>query len=135
MAHYAFLDENNIVVEVITGIDESGPSDTTWEEFYGNFRGKKCKRTSYWTREGVYIDSTTNNPSQDQSKSFRKNFAEIGGIYDEEKNAFIPPKRFNSWVLDEEKCSWKPPIPYPSDGLIYVWNEEIINWTLIEFSV
>jgi len=110
MAYYAFLDANNIVTEVIAGIDETelieGLDPETW---YGNFRGQTCKRTSY-------------------NGNIRKNYAGIGFTYDEERDAFIPPKPFDSWILDEETCRWTAPVPYPEDGLIYSWNEEQGDW-------
>ena len=110
MAHYAFLDNNNIVTEVITGIDETelieGLDTETW---YGNFRGQLCKRTSYNNR-------------------IRFNYAGIGYSYDEARNAFIAPKPFNSWVLDETTCQWNSPIAYPQDGKMYAWNEELLQW-------
>lgn len=110
MAHYAFLDENNIVTEVIVGKDEDELLDgLTPEEWYGNFRGQRCIRTSY-------------------NGNIRKNFAGIGYIYDEERDAFIAPKLFESWILNEETCLWNSPIPYPNDGNSYIWNEEILNW-------
>jgi hypothetical protein len=114
MAHYAFLDENNIVTEVITGIDETelieGLDTETW---YGNFRGQVCKRTSY-------------------NSNYRKNYAGIGYTYDAELDAFIAPKPFESWVLDEETCTWEAPVAYPTDGERYVWDEEATDWALIE---
>ena len=111
MAHYAFLDENNIVTEVITGIDETelieGLDTETW---YGNFRGQKCVRTSY-------------------NKKIRKNYAGIGYYYDEVRDAFIPPKvHFVSWVLDEETCQWVAPVQKPSDGNHYEWSEKNKQW-------
>jgi hypothetical protein len=116
MAHYAFLDSNNIVTEVITGIDETqlieGLDPETW---YGNFRGQVCKRTSY-------------------NANIRKNYAGIGYSYDAGRDAFIPPKPFNSWILDEETCLWQPPVPYPTDGFTYFWNEEALNYELQDFS-
>jgi hypothetical protein len=116
MAHYAFLDENNIVTEVITGIDESelieGLDTETW---YGNFRGQVCKRTSY-------------------NGNFRKNYAGIGFTYDPERDAFIQPKTYNSWILDEATCRWKAPTPYPSDGFTYSWNEATVSWELTDFA-
>jgi hypothetical protein len=128
MAHYAFLDQNNVVTEVIGGKDEN---DTThdWEQYYGDIRGQVCKRTSYNTRGGVHY--TNGEPSQDQSKAFRKNYAGIGYYYDSIRDAFIPPKPFASWTLNEETCLWQSPIPYPNDGKMYTWNEEILNWELI----
>jgi len=96
MAHYAFLDQDQIVTEVIVGIDENqlieGKDPETW---YGQFRGQVCKRTSYNTKGGVHIDGGT---------PFRKNYAGIGFIYDESRDAFIPPKPFESWMLNESTC-------------------------------
>jgi len=90
MAHYAFLDSNNIVTEVIPGKDETELIDgLSPEEWYGNFRGQKCIRTSY-------------------HGNIRKNYAGIGFTYDEARDAFIPPKPEGNWVLDEETCLWKP---------------------------
>jgi len=116
MAHYAFLDENNIVTEVITGIDETelieGLDTETW---YGNFRGQVCKRTSY-------------------NSNIRKNYAAIGFTYNADLDAFITPKPFDSWILNEETCRWEPPIPYPTDGLDYIWNETEATWELVDLS-
>ena len=119
MAHYAFLDENNIVTEVIVGIDE-GEENTDWEVHYGNFRGQVCKRTSYNTSGGQHISGGT---------PYRKNYAGIGFSYDETLDAFIPPSPFPSFVLNEETCLWEAPVPYPTDGESYTWNEEDQEWT------
>ena len=109
MAHYAFLDENNIVTEVITGIDETelieGLDTETW---YGNFRGQTCKRTSY-------------------NNNIRYNYAGIGYTYDPIDDAFIAPQPYPSWVLNSKK-QWEPPIAYPTDGKLYGWNEETGDW-------
>jgi hypothetical protein len=121
MAHYAFLDGNNIVTEVIVGKNE-GEQGIDWEQWYGEFRGQVCKRTSYNTSGGVHSSGGT---------SFRKNYAGIGYSYDAERDAFIPPKPFASWLLNEESCLWEAPIPYPSDGEFYNWNEEIQNWEAV----
>jgi hypothetical protein len=114
MAHYAFLDENNVVTEVITGVDENelieGIDPETW---YGQFRNQTCKRTSY-------------------NGNYRKNYAAIGWTYDEQRDAFIQPKPFTSWLLNEETCLWTAPKPYPTDGFIYNWNEEQLNWILVK---
>ena len=126
MAHYAFLD-NNIVTNVIVGKNE-GEEGIDWEQHYANFQNQACKRTSYNTRGGVYYDPETNEPSADQSKAFRKNYASIGYTYDEQRDAFIPPKPFNSWILDEQTCLWEPPVPRPNDDKIYLWNEETTSW-------
>ena len=125
MAHYAFLDENNIVTEVIVGKNEG---NFDWEQQYGFFRGQACKRTSYNTRGGIYYDSETNQPSADQSKAFRKNYAGIGFTYDPQRDAFIPPKIYESWVLNEDSCLWEPPVPRPDDGKKYEWDEATISW-------
>ena len=116
MAHFAFLDENNIVTEVIVGRDEwevvDGISD--WETYYGSKRNQVCKRTSY-------------------NGNIRKNYAGIGFRYDEALDAFIPPKPFASWILNEETAQWEAPIPYPEDGLIYSWNEDELDWKPVIF--
>jgi hypothetical protein len=116
MAHYAFLDNNNIVTEVIVGIDETelieGLDPETW---YSNFRGQVCKRTSY-------------------NGNIRKNYAGIGFTYDFELDAFIAPKPFDSWTLDEATCQWEAPTPYPTDGFTYSWNESELAWELVDFS-
>ena len=116
MAHYAFLDENNIVTEVITGVDETelieGLDTETW---YGNFRNQVCKRTSY-------------------NGNYRKNYAGIGYTYDAELDAFVPPKPYASWLLNEDTCLWEAPVSYPDDGEQYVWNESKVDWELLELS-
>jgi hypothetical protein len=108
MAHYAFLDLNNIVTEVIVGKDETDLTHD-WEQFYGEFRNQVCKRTSY-------------------NGNIRKNYAGIGYFYDAQRDAFIPPKPFNSWVLDETTCLWDAPVAMPNDDKRYTWDESTINW-------
>lgn len=108
MAHYAFLDQNNIVTEVIVGIDETelieGLDAETW---YGNFRGQVCKRTSY-------------------NGNIRKQYAGIGFTYDSVNDVFIAPRPFASWSLDEN-FDWQAPIPMPSSGR-WLWDEELSEW-------
>ena len=116
MAHYAFLDENNIVTEVITGKEEG---NFDWEQQYGSFRGQLCKRTSFNTIGGVHKLGGT---------PFRKNYAGIGYSYDKTKDAFIAPKPYSSWILNESTCLWKAPVDYPTDGKLYTWNEETVTW-------
>jgi hypothetical protein len=124
MAHYAFLDENNIVTEVIVGKNE-GEDGIDWEQHYGEFRGQVCKRTSYNTQGGVHSLGGT---------PYRKNYAGIGYTYDAERDAFISPKPFNSWLLNEESCVWEAPVPYPTeDSVMYKWDEEAQNWVAINF--
>lgn len=118
MAHYAFLDSNNTVTEVIVGKDEN-EDGILWELHYGAFRNQVCKRTSYNTRGGVHISGGT---------PYRKNYAGIGYTYDEQRDAFIPPKPFNSWVLNETTCLWDAPTTMPDDGKQYFWNEETTSW-------
>jgi len=116
MGHFAFLDLNNIVTEVIVGRNEDEVVDgiSDWEAYYGEFRNQVCVRTSY-------------------NGNIRKNYAGIGFTYDAERDAFISPKPYASWLLVEETCQWESPVPYPDDGLIYSWNEEIIDWEATEF--
>jgi len=112
MAHYAFLDDNNIVTEVIVGIDETemieGKDPETW---YGEFRGQVCKRTSY-------------------NGNIRKNYAGIGFTYDADLDAFIPPKPFASWLINEAKAHWEAPVPMPEGN--YRWDEDSVSWLEVE---
>ena len=109
MAHYAFLDENNIVTEVITGKDETELIDgLSPEEWYGNYRGQVCKRTSY-------------------NNNIRKQYAGIGYTYDAVDDVFISPSPYPSWVLDEN-YDWQAPIDYPADGKRYSWDEANQVW-------
>ena len=124
MAHYAFLNENNVVTEVIVGRDEDEVVDgiSDWEAYYGEFRGQTCKRTSYNTQAGQYIGDGT---------PFRKNYAGIGYTYDADRDAFIPPKPFDSWVLNDDTCVWDAPVAYPDDGQAYSWDEDTTSWVLV----
>ena len=123
MAHYAFLDDNNVVVDVIVGRDEDDLPHgiTSWEEYYGAKRGMRCLRTSVNMLAGKHKEGKT---------PFRANFAMIGGTYDAENDAFIPakPDSYPSFVLDGEEFVWGAPIPYPDDGLHYYWDEEQVAW-------
>jgi hypothetical protein len=121
MAHYAFLDKNNIVTEVITGRDEWEVVDgiADWEQAYSEIRGQVCKRTSYNTVGGLHSNSKT---------PFRKNYAGIGFTYDPVRDAFIPPKPYESWLLNEDSCLWEAPVAMPTDGKIYTWDEETLSW-------
>ena len=127
MAHFARI-KNNIVDYVVVGRDE----DENNEDLLAH-DGWIYKRTSYNTRGGVHYQGDNNTPSQDQSKAFRKNYAGIGYYYDSIRDAFIPPKPFPSWTLNEESCLWDSPVPYPNDGKMYIWNEGILNWQEINF--
>ena len=128
MAYYALLNENNVVVNVIFGCDECDEHD--WEKIYEENTGLKCKRTSYNTSGGKHING---------GEPFRMNYASIDWTYDEVRDAFIPPKDYPSWVLNEETCRWEPPIPFPSDMVLdyldvgvtsnnYIWDEPSMSW-------
>lgn len=124
MGHFAKV-SNGIVTRVI--VAEA--------DFFNNFVDDspgQWIQTSYNTRGGVHYAPNTNEPSADQSKALRKNYAGIGYAYDTTKDAFIPPQPFNSWTLNEETCLWDSPVPYPADGKMYKWNEELVNWEVIE---
>lgn len=135
MAHYAFLDSNNIVTEVIVGKNENEDGGD-WEKKYSEIRGQPCKRTSYNTFGGIHYNPETNRPSDDQSKAFRKNYAGIGFTYDKLRDAFIPPKPFASWVFNESTCLWESPVSKPNDEgtgdppKIYEWDEITKTWML-----
>lgn len=130
MAHYALLNNQNIVTKVCTGKNED-ETDANIEIVYQNMFGKLCKRTSYNTKGGIHYDPDTNEPSKDQLKAFRKNYAGIGYTYDEIKDSFIPPKPFDSWILNETSCLWEAPVAYPNDGKMYIWNEPTTEWNLV----
>jgi hypothetical protein len=89
-------------------------------------------QTSYNTRGGIHYQPNSNIPSEDQSKSLRKNYAGVGFQYDQQRDAFIPPKpiEYPSFILNEETCLWEAPIPYPNDGKLYNWNEQNQTWEL-----
>lgn len=125
MAYYAFLDETGMVVDVITGQDETLDVSQDWEQFYANERGLVCKRTSINTVGGVHLLGGT---------PFRKNFAGVGYTYNETIDAFIPPQPYPSWILNNDVCLWESPIPYPMDvvdGVYYGWNEATQSWDVI----
>jgi hypothetical protein len=109
MAHYAFLDENNIVTEVIVGVDETELIEgLSPEEWYGNFRNQTCVRTSY-------------------NNNIRKQYASIGCTYNQTADVFITPKPFDSWSLDSN-YDWQAPIERPADGKKYLWDEANQVW-------
>jgi hypothetical protein len=134
MAHYVYLDKNNIVTNVIVGPDEGTEPDgvDSWEEYFSAQGQGVSLRTSYNTSGGVHYDPVTRKPSSDQSKAFRKNYAGIGFTYDEERDAFIPPQPYKSWVLNESTCLWDSPIPYPTDGNRYEWSEKSGSWVGVQ---
>lgn len=129
MAHYAILDENNIVIDVFVGKDEN-EEGINWEQKYSEFQGKRCLRTSYNTSKGVHLTGGT---------PFRKNYAGKGYSYNDLRDAFIPPKPFPSWTLNEETCTWQAPVSKPEDAgtgtppnvIIYHWDEITLSWVRI----
>lgn len=116
MPHFAKLDENNVVTFVTVGSDVDEGKETELSEK----TGEVYKQTSYNTVGGTHLLGGT---------PFRKNFAGVGFTYDEGRDAFIPPKPFDSWLLDENSCLWLAPVPYPEDGRVYFWQEEVMDWT------
>jgi hypothetical protein len=125
MSHFAKLDENNVVIFVTRGRQE----DDGLEAELSARTGDTYKQTSYNTQGGVHY--TDGQPSVDQSKAFRKNYAGIGYTYDPDRDAFIPPQPYPSWLLDELSCSWGAPVPMPDGGTMenpFVWNEETGAW-------
>lgn len=127
MAHFALLDDNNIVTFVTVGRDE----DNGKEAELSARTGQTYKQTSYNTRGGIYYTPGTSTPDPDQSKALRKNYAGIGYSYDPTLDAFIPPKEFASWLLNTTTGLWEPPIPYPTDGKVYRWDEDTQSWVEI----
>ncbi|MDC3266297.1 hypothetical protein OAU13_00060 [bacterium] len=117
MSHFAKI-ENGIVTDVIVAE----------QDFIQTLQGTWIQ-TSYNTKGGVHYNAETNAPSDDQSKALRKNYAGVGYTYDSVRDAFIPPKPFESWVLDEHTCLWMAPVQQPvEDGKFFYWDEELQNW-------
>jgi hypothetical protein len=130
MAYYAFIDLDGFVTEVIAGNDASDVSHgvDSWEQWYSDFREQKCLATSFGTFGGVHY--TNGEVSADQTKSFRKNYAGIGWLYDEARDAFVPPAPYPTWILNNDTCQWDAPVPKP-DGE-YRWNETENNWEEVQ---
>jgi hypothetical protein len=124
MAHFAKV-SNGVVTQVIVAEPEF------FNTFVDSSPGEWIQ-TSYNTRGGVHYDPNTNTASQDQSKALRKNYAGIGYTYDAQRDAFIPPKPYASWTLNESSCLWEPPTPYPNDDRRHIWNEQTTSWTVVE---
>ena len=127
MAHFAKLDSNNIVTFVTVGRQE----DDGKEQELCDRTGDTYRQTSYNTKGGIHYDPETNEPSADQSKAFRKNYAGKGYTYDETRDAFIQPKPYPSWVLNETTCLWDAPVAMPDDDKRYNWNEDTQSWDKI----
>ncbi len=120
MGHFAKVN-NGIVEQVIVAEPEF------FQTFVDSSPGEWIQ-TSYNTRGGVHYQPDSNEPSADQTKALRKNYAGIGFTYDRTRDAFIPPKPYASWVLNETTCLWDSPVPYPTDGKKYQWDEATTSW-------
>jgi hypothetical protein len=132
MAHFAKLDSTCTVVAVTRGRDE----DSGTELEICARTGETYRQTSFNTRGGVHYNSETGEPSQDQSKALRKNFAGIGYRYDADRDAFIPPKPYKSWTLNEDTCQWYPPVPMPTEPNPggYIWDENNQQWNAVNLN-
>lgn len=127
MAHYALLNHDNVVTEVITGVDETELIEGLHPEiWYGNLKNQTCKRTSYWTSGNVHLNGGT---------PFRKNYAGIGYVYDPEWDAFREQQPYPSWKLNYDKFIWEPPVPRPEDGIDYAWRWGEINKEWIKVNI
>ena len=122
MAHFAKIDTSGIVVFVTVGRDEDNELELCART------GDIYRQTSYNTRGGIHYKPNSHDPSEDQSQAFRKNYAGKGYTYDQTRDAFIPPKPFPSWLLDEDTCRWVAPVTIPDTDNYYIWNEETTSW-------
>jgi len=125
MAHFAKLGPGNIILTVESVSNDIATTEQAGVDFLNNLYNTRdvWKQTSYNTKGGVHLNGGT---------PLRKNYAGIGYSYDQTRDAFIPEKPFNSWTLNETTCIWDPPVAYPSDGKIYIWNETTRQWDLNE---
>lgn len=141
MAHFARLNENNIVTQVVVVhnnelLDNGIESEQKGINFLKSLFGQDTiwKQTSYNTRKGKYYNS--DNTLGDQSKAFRKNYAGVGYFYNQQLDGFISEKPYSSWILNESTCSWEAPVPYPGNyeelKPLYLWNEDTQSWILVE---
>tara|TARA_X000001388_G_C2161865_1_gene96448 strand:- start:67 stop:441 length:375 start_codon:yes stop_codon:yes gene_type:complete len=121
MAHFAKLNNDNIVIDVQSVHNNTATDEAAGITFLNNLYGTSdtWKQTSYNTKGGVHLLGGT---------PFRKNYAGIGDTYDQTRDAFIPPKPYSSWTLNETTCLWDAPVAMPDDGKYYIWNEDNTNW-------
>jgi len=122
MAHFAKV-QDGIVTQVIVAEPEF------FNTFVDTSPGEWIQ-TSYNTRGGVHYAPNSNDP--DGGEALRKNYAGIGFTYDRDRDAFIPPRPYASWTLNDSTCLWDAPVSYPTDGQNYIWNEDTTNWNLAE---
>ena len=125
MAHFAKLGVGNIIEKVSVVSNDIATTEQAGVDFLNNLYGSRdvWKQTSYNTKAGVHLNGGT---------AFRKNYAGVGYTYDQTRNAFIPPKPYNSWTLNETTCLWEAPVALPDTENIYTWNEETTTWDIIE---
>lgn len=128
MAHWAEIDENNIVLRVLVG-DNNDPNGDEGYSWFVERLGGTWVQTSYNAYAGKRIDPETSEETEEPG--FRKNYAGIGFIYDPVRDAFMEQKPFDSWTLNEDTCIWEAPTPKPTDGKLYKWSEDDLNWQLI----
>ena len=124
MAHFAKINESNIVTQVVVVNDSDGDNDTDGQNFLNNL----FKTTHTWKKTSY---NTYGNTHRLGGTPYRKNFASVGFTYDSSRDAFIEPKPYNSWTLDETTCLWESPVAYPSDGKSYEWDEDNKQWVEI----
>ena len=125
MAHFAKLGTGNIIETVQIVSNDIATTEQAGMDFLNNLHGSRdvWKQTSYNTIGGEHKLSGT---------PFRKNYATVGYTYDQTRDAFIPPKPYNSWILNETTCQWEAPVQYPTDNQDYIWNETSQTWDLKE---
>ena len=121
MSYFALVKKNQVVKVTAMSAEKASKEELP--------TGMSLIQTSYNTRGGVHYDSSTGKPSTNQGMALRKNFAGIGYQYDTQRDAFIPPKPFPSWKLNEQTCQWQAPVAMPTDEKSYKWNEETKQWT------
>jgi len=126
MAHFAELDENNIVTRVIVAEQDFINSGAVGDS-------SNWVQTSYNTRGGVHY--APNSSEADGGIALRKNYAGVGFTYDSDRDAFYTSKPYPSWTLNEDSCQWDSPVPYPDNDKDYVWNEDKQSWDLIEITL
>ena len=128
MSHFAQLDENNVVTNIVIGNNDHPSGDEGYQELLDVLGGTLMK-TSYNSRGGDRVDPNTGEVTV-VGGGFRKNYAVIGGTYDPDRDAFLWPKPFPSWILNEDTCLWEAPVLKPDNDKVYFWDEESQTWNI-----